>query len=138
MKSAVSVVVFLFAAGAYWYQTHAPHIAHRGRADERHPFHVFNPIWDEAELQTLMTLMRESHFVSTTAAYTPARYEDIGEIEPVQADGTCRSSFMIPNHAKTHCIFPERLDVAGHQILSGGVDVLKEAYATCVRGTALV
>lgn len=118
---------------SYVYTTHAPHVTHRGATNASHPYHVFNPIWSPDEVQNLLTrVVRSDRLKSTTAAYTPARYDHIGEKVPILPDGTCPSSFLTPNHDRTHCIFPERIDVARHQMLSGGIDALKDSYGTAV------
>lgn len=55
-------------------------------------------------------------------------YEDIGEGELIQADGTCKHPLLFPNSAKTKCILPQRVDIGKHFILSGGLDGIKENH----------
>jgi hypothetical protein len=55
-------------------------------------------------------------------------HEHIGEAEPIQPDGTCKNSLLFPNSDKTLCIFPQRIDIGKHYILSGGLDGSKENH----------
>ena len=50
------------------------------------------------------------------------KHEHIGEVEPIEADGSCKEKFLVPNSAKTACILPGRVDIGRH-------------YGTCRIGT---
>jgi hypothetical protein len=127
MPSRLSLVVSSFAIALIsmkvWKEL--PHIKMRGSRDKQWPYHVYHDIFTEAELENLYDLLHSSEFVSTTSAYSEARHEHIGESEPV-VDGKCSSPYLIPNKNRTECILPERVDVAIHQFISGGIDSLKE------------
>ena len=41
---------------------------------QQHPWHVFTDMFDADDMESLLGMVRDSHFRSTTAAYTPARF----------------------------------------------------------------
>mmetsp|Transcript_29644 Transcript_29644/g.65709 ORF Transcript_29644/g.65709 Transcript_29644/m.65709 type:complete len:442 (+) Transcript_29644:54-1379(+) len=55
-------------------------------------------------------------------------YEHLGEAQPIQPDGSCSHSYLFPNHDKTLCVLPERVDVGRHFIQTGGLDGVKENF----------
>lgn len=55
--------------------------------------------------------------------------EDIGETQPIGADGKCENPVLIPNRKKDGCIFPGRIDVGKHFIMTGGPDAIRENVA---------
>lgn len=52
--------------------------------------------------------------------------EDIGETQPIGANGKCDNPILIPNRKKNGCILPGRIDVGKHFILTGGPDAIRE------------
>ena len=95
---------------------------------------VFTEFWSQDEISDLLALVRATGFRSTTASYPLPRYEHVGEVEPLAEGpgGGCSSSILNPNKERTHCVYPERIDVAAHQLVSGGIDARRESYATTV------
>ncbi len=59
-------------------------------------------------------------------------YEDIGEAQPINEDGTCTHQFLFPNMKKTKCIPPQRVDIGKHYVMTGGIDGSKEIYEDLV------
>jgi hypothetical protein len=55
-------------------------------------------------------------------------YEDLGEGQPIEADGKCKHPLLFPNSDKTKCILPQRMDIGKHFLLTGGFDGVKENY----------
>lgn len=96
-------------------------------------FYVDDLIDPETRLELVASIRAMKTFgsnVDTTKAtgFVPA-YEHTGEAVPVNSDGSCTHTFLIPNAKRTICILPERIDVGKHFIMSGGVDGMKESYA---------
>lgn len=55
------------------------------------------------------------------------KHEHVGEAVPVDPiDGTCKHHLLVPNFDNTLCVFPSRIDLGRHFILTGGVDGKKE------------
>jgi hypothetical protein len=59
-------------------------------------------------------------------------YEDIGEAQPINEDGTCTHKFLFPNMNKSKCIPPQRVDIGKHYVMTGGIDGSKEMYQDLV------
>jgi hypothetical protein len=83
-----------------------------------------------AELVDLMKEMK--HFQSNVdqskaQGFKPV-HEDFGESQPIEADGTCKHSLLFPNADHTRCIFPQRIDVGKHYLLTGGLEGSKENF----------
>ena len=98
-------------------------------------------IWQEdlisqetaVELRRLMKTMKKfpsniAADLKTSASLANSNNEDIGESQPMQADGSCSHPFLVPNVKRTKCVLPGRIDVGMHFILSGGVDGIREEY----------
>eukprot|EP00164_Ancoracysta_twista_P007124 GFYU01010061.1.p1 GENE.GFYU01010061.1~~GFYU01010061.1.p1 ORF type:complete len:448 (-),score=113.95 GFYU01010061.1:78-1388(-) len=127
------VLFALVALGVgYWYTHHAPHVYNRYGNLEKHPYFTFNPIWDPADAKDMLQYTLKQDFVSTVKADATGRHEHIGEAEPIQSDGSCSNSFLIPNQDKTLCIFPARFDVAHHHVMSGGIEAHRESFKKTV------
>ena len=130
-------LAFAIAAILHW---QLPHVARRREAPDhpchgkQHGSHVFTEFWSQDEISDLLALVRATGFRSTTASYPLPRYEHVGEVEPLAEGpgGGCSSSILNPNKERTHCVYPERIDVAAHQLVSGGIDARRESYATTV------
>ena len=62
--------------------------------------------------------------------------DNIGEGQLINDDGTCNDPLLIPNHDQTLCVFPQRVDVGKAFISTGGVDGLRENYASLLSRTS--
>jgi len=106
------------------------------------PSHLLNnKVFFEEELisaevgASLRELIKESaEFPSNSndLLFYKTVHEHIGEAEPIEADGSCKHRFLVPNTAKTHCILPGRFDVARHWLQTGGLNGLKEPFESMV------
>lgn len=91
---------------------------------------------------TLMNHMKEiSVFPSNIAAdlktaVAVTSNEEIGEGQPLSADGKCDHLYLTPNVNKTLCVLPQRIDVGMGFIKTGGVDGLQELHETMVSRTS--
>jgi hypothetical protein len=47
-------------------------------------------------------------------------HEDIGEFEPINEDGNCDHLLMVPNKARTKCIFISAIDIGINHFKTGG------------------
>ncbi|KNC47277.1 uncharacterized protein AMSG_03707 [Thecamonas trahens ATCC 50062] len=56
----------------------------------------------------------------------------MGEGQPLRDDGSCAHGYMVPDKTNTKCVFPARLDIGRHYILSGGRGGFKESYESLV------
>lgn len=82
------------------------------------------------ELRDLIKQMREypnNIDQNKVTGFVPI-YEDIGEGQPIEANGTCKHPLLFPNGDRTKCILPQRLDIGKHFMLTGGFDGFKENY----------
>ena len=52
--------------------------------------------------------------------------------DPMGADGKCSHPMLHSNANHTRCIVPARVDVARHQMMTGGPGSKKETYETLV------
>ena len=85
-----------------------------------------------SSLSSLCSLCFASlRFASLRFAQT-SRIDDIGESTPLLPDGRCAHGYMVPDRTNTKCVFPARLDIGRHYILSGGRGGLKEPYEKLV------
>lgn len=71
----------------------------------------------------------------TKTAYKGAR-EHIGEAVPISSTGACDHSYLFPNHNKSLCILPQRVDVGRHFITYGGPDAIREKFDNMVARTS--
>ena len=79
----------------------------------------------------LNDLMKEmADFPSNLNADTKTGFagsrEDIGEAEPISADGSCTNKLLVPNGAGTSCVLPQRVDVGKHFMTTGGPSASRE------------
>jgi hypothetical protein len=98
--------------------------------------HVFVPdLFSTDTAAELLTLAKELESFPTNVAdlrfYSTAN-EHIGEAVDAEEDGSCAHPFLVPNSARTQCVLPGRIDIGKHYILSGGLEGLKESYASLV------
>jgi hypothetical protein len=122
--------VFGLLSYHYWSQAHAP------VAPEQHPYVALSGIWSEQELDTLSTLWQNLTSFQTMREETTSRLSHIGEATPPLPDGSCPHPYLIPRRQANRtdassgvlCILPERIDVAHHHFLSGGVTGRKERF----------
>jgi hypothetical protein len=59
-------------------------------------------------------------------------YEHVGEAQPIRPDGTCAHPLLFPDANKEKCIFPQRVDIGKHFILTGGLDGIKEKVSESI------
>lgn len=99
-----------------------------------HPLVDLPNFFTEKEVDELLEFTRYLHVMPPIAreydSYTPLT-DNIGEAVPYVKGQPC-PLYLIPNGAKTHCIFPGRIDVGRHLIQSGGPTAAKEKYGTLV------
>lgn len=102
-----------------------------------HPVRVIADLIPTETAAELVQLMKEFEAFTSNVdqskaqGFTP-RYDDIGESQEIQPDGTCSHPFLFPNANKTRCHLPQRVDIGKHFIMTGGVDGLKESYRDLV------
>ena len=81
-----------------------------------------------AKLNTILREMRE--FPTNINADLKTGYsgcaEDIGENAAILPNGQCDDPYTVPNINRTHCIYPQRIDVGKHFLLTGGPDAIRE------------
>lgn len=83
------------------------------------------------ELMEIVKEMKEFYNnVDQTKAqgFTPT-HAHIGEAEPLVAGEKCSNTLLYPNANKTLCLFPDRVDIGKHFILTGGLEGKKEKVA---------
>jgi hypothetical protein len=83
----------------------------------------------------LVALLKEMGHVPSNAEdtrfYKPL-HEHAGDLQPLNANGTCSHKYQIPNRDRTGCILANRIDIARHYALHGGTEGNKEDYDTMV------
>ncbi len=88
----------------------------------------------EQEVDEMLQANRDKKVIPPMAreydSYTPLN-DNIGEATPYNKSVGC-PQYLIPNPKKTLCIFPGRIDVGRHFILSGGPGGIKQRFATMV------
>lgn len=108
---------------------------------QRIPDHLINHklidtpnFFTEKEVDDLLQFTRDIQEIPPTAreydSYTPLM-DNIGEAVPY-VKGTPCPTYLIPNGNKTKCVFPGRIDVGRHFIMTGGPGAVKERYETLV------
>ena len=127
LKPFVVIVLTAYAAQLAYFRL--PHVIARSGmgAKMNHTFFLLENVFERADGAELFKVLRSEPLKSTTAAYTKARLEHIGERVPISADGKCADARLVPDHSRKHCQFPERLDVAMHHALSGGIDARRDS-----------
>lgn len=95
------------------------------------PAFAMDDLIDKGTAKELMQMFKEIKVFLNNINQSKAQgfkptYPSIGEDQPISADGTCPYELLYPNNEKTACVFPERIDVGKHFILSGGFDGMKE------------
>mmetsp|Transcript_64331 Transcript_64331/g.119579 ORF Transcript_64331/g.119579 Transcript_64331/m.119579 type:complete len:433 (-) Transcript_64331:52-1350(-) len=107
----------------------------------RIPDHMLNhklvdlqDFFTEGEVDELLQFTRQMSPIPPLAreydSYTPMM-DNIGEAVPYNGTKPC-PLFMIPSAKKDRCIFPGRIDVGRHFIMTGGPGALKERYETMI------
>ena len=102
-----------------------------------HPVHVIPELIPADLAAELMQIMKNFEVFSSNVDQSKAqgfapKYEDIGEAEQIRPDGTCAHMLLFPNHNKSRCHLPQRVDIGKHFIMTGGMDGLKEPYSSLV------
>lgn len=124
----VSVLFLAMVLGAYLYA--APrvdipsHLLH-------HPAVYVPDLLPEDVATELRRLAKEMKEFPTNAAdlkFYKTRHEHVGEAQPLEADGTCKHQYLVPNVNHTECVLPGRIDVGRHYIKHGGVQGIKENF----------
>ncbi|KAE9554302.1 hypothetical protein FO519_002473 [Halicephalobus sp. NKZ332] len=96
-----------------------------------HPIRVHQDFVNEQMAEELLNMVKKVKSFPTNAndlTHLNRTYEHIGEAEPILANGSCRSSFLIPSKDRKECVLPSRFDIAYHFMKYGGIDGLKEKY----------
>jgi len=103
-----------------------------------HPAVEVKDIMTETDRSNLMTLLKE---MASSVPYLPTNVADtksykllrehIGEATPLKG-GTCEHPFMVPSLNRSECILANRIDIGRHYIKTGGVDSMRELYATAI------
>ncbi|CAJ0566599.1 unnamed protein product, partial [Mesorhabditis spiculigera] len=126
MKIMYIVVVGLAYFANRWYRTPKipDHLLH-------HPA-VFVPgLIDENIAEELLEMAKEMKEFPTNLndlTFYDTVYEHIGEAQKIGDDGKCADSFLVPNKKGDLCVFPNRIDVARHFMMYGGVEGKKEKF----------
>lgn len=76
-------------------------------------------------MKTFPTNVNDLKFYTT-------KHEHIGEAINISKNGVCDHPFLVPSVQRTHCVLPGRIDIGKHWILSGGVNGIKESYASMI------
>ena len=127
LKPVAVIALTAYAAQLAYYRL--PHVIARSapHANVNHSFFLLDNVFERADGAELYKVLRSEPLKTTTAAYTKARHEHIGERVPIGASGECADARLVPDHSRKHCQFPERLDVAMHHALSGGIDARRDS-----------
>ena len=60
-----------------------------------------------------------------------SKYQNFGEGKARNPDGSCPHPYLVPSgHNRSECLLVSRMDVARHQILTGGFDGVKDFFDT--------
>ena len=101
-----------------------------------HPIIDLENFLSEQTVDDLLQLTRDFGTITTAAreydSYKVLR-DNIGEAVPFNTtSNSCPHAFLMPNGDKSMCVFPGRVDVGRHYVMSGGIEGLKESYDTLV------
>jgi len=56
------------------------------------------------------------------------QHRHVGEAKPMEADGSCSHHLLVRDGNSSDCIFPQRIDVGKHFIMTGGPEAIREPY----------
>src|SRR5689334_16832850 len=120
MSISVVVVVILIAFAIFVNMVPRVHIPNH--LSNHHAIMIDELIPEDIARELRVMLKDLTTFPSNVAVGTKSDHEHIGEGVPINSDGTCSHDYLFPNHNKTLCILPERVDVGRHYITTGGFD----------------
>lgn len=87
------------------------------------------------DLRAVIHSLREFPTLAQDLRYYRTLRDNIGEAEPLNAEGKCSHPLLIPDTNRSKCVLPGRVDIGRHFVKYGGVMGLKESYETMVSRT---
>ncbi len=99
-----------------------------------HPVEYTDNIISQKAQEELVNIMKAHKIFNVNTADLKcykANREHIGEARPIGEDGKCNHPFLLPGVLNSsECVLPGRVDIGRHFIKTGGVDGIKESYAS--------
>lgn len=100
-----------------------------------HPAVFRDDFITQKQSDELMEVIKKMAVLPTNAQDTKfytTKHEHIGEAVPLGPSGKCSHALMVPNKNRTLCVFPGRMDIGRHYIMTGGHEGLRESYERLV------